>query len=272
MNIFIILPCYNEENSLQELLAKISAFKISSNSSVHVVAVNDGSADKTGNVLKDWSLCLPMTIITHKINRGLGETIRDGMETAAELSSQGDIVVRMDADNTHEPDYIPSMIGKISEGYDVVIASRFQKGGGMEGVNAYRTVVSLGANVFMKLLFPIKGVWDYSCGFRAYKAELIREAIKIYGDQFIGLKGLGFTCTLEKIVKLRLLGAAMSEVPFVLRYDQKIDKSKMISSITTVGYLMLALLNIYPWGPLSKKWRRKAKAYKTMKLRQKRTI
>ncbi|MBI2091411.1 MAG: glycosyltransferase family 2 protein, partial [Deltaproteobacteria bacterium] len=246
MNIFIILPCYNEENSLQHLLLKITAFQAKFNKSVHVVAVNDGSDDKTDEVLKDWSVRFPMTIITHKINRGLGETIRDGMEAAAELASKEDIIVRMDADNTHEPAYIPLMISKINDGYDVAIASRFQKGGGMEGVGLYRTLVSLGANAFMKLLFPIKGVWDYSCGFRAYKAALIKEAIGIYGDQFIGLKGLGFTCTLEKIVKLRLLGALMGEVPFILRYDQKVDKSKMISSITTVGYLMLAILNIYP--------------------------
>ncbi len=249
---------------MQPLLEKITALQTRVEYPIHVIAVNDGSKDMTANILKQWSLHLPITIITHKINRGLGETVRDGFEIAAELTRPEDVIVRMDADNTHEPDYIPSMIKKISEGYDVVIASRFKKGGGMEGVNAYRTFISLCANIFMKCLFPIKGVWDYSCGFRAYRAGLIQHAIRIYGDQFIGLKGLGFTCTLEKVIKLRLLGARMSEVPFVLRYDQKAGKSKMISSITTVGYLILALLNIYPWGPLTKKWRKEAREYRKM--------
>lgn len=264
MNIFIVLPCYNEEISLPPLLSKIVSLKERTGHPIHVVAVNDGSRDSTEAVLRQLSVQVPMTIVSHKINRGLGETSRDGFEAAAELAVPGDLIVRMDADNTHEPEYIPSMIKKIEEGFDVVIASRFQKGGGMEGVNAYRTIISLCANVFMKTLFPIRGVWDYSCGFRAYRAELIQEALKIYGDQFIALKGLGFTCTLEKLVKLRLLGGRMAEVPFRLRYDQKAGASKMISSVTTVGYLMLALLNIYPWGPLAKRWRTEAKQYRRM--------
>jgi len=253
MKIFTVLPCYNEEDSLSVLLGKIESLAQKLDEPVHVVAVNDGSSDRTGEILNEWSKKIPSTIVTHKINRGLGETSRDGFEAAAELASPEDIIVRMDSDNTHEPDYIPSMIEKIGNGYDVVIASRFQKGGGMEGVNAYRTFISLCANFFMKCCFPIAGVWEYSCGFRAYKAEIIQEAIRIYGDQFVALKGLGFTCTLEKLVKLRLLGARMGEVPFVLRYDQKQGESKMLSSVTTLGYFVLALLNIYPWGPLSKK-------------------
>lgn len=267
MAIFIILPCYNEEGSLEPLLSKINALN-GKVDSIHVVAVNDGSSDNTGAILKKWSVKLPMTIVIHKINRGLGETARDGFETAAELAQPEDIIVRMDADNTHEPDYIPSMIEKINQGFDVVITSRFQKGGGMEGVNSYRTIISLCANVFMKILFPIKGVWDYSCGFRAYRADIIQTAVGIFGDQFIGLKGLGFTCTLEKIVKLRLLGAKMAEVPFVLRYDQKSGQSKLISSITTLGYLLLALKYIYPWGPVAKRWIKDAKEYKKLKKRQ----
>jgi len=270
MNIFILLPCYNEEKSLPPLLEKIVLLQKKIENNVHIVAVNDGSRDRTGDVLKEWSVKIPMTIVTHKLNRGLGETARDGIETAAELARPEDIIIRMDADNTHEPDYIPSMLEKIKQGNDVVITSRFQKGGGMLGVNLYRTMISRAANFFMKCLFPIRGVWDYSCGFRAYKAELIQEAIKIFGDQFIGLKGVGFTCTTEKLVKLRMLGGKMAEVPFMLRYDQKYGNSKMISSITTVGYLMLALKYIYPWGPMSKRWVKEARAYKRSKKLQNR--
>ncbi|MBN2569768.1 MAG: glycosyltransferase family 2 protein [Deltaproteobacteria bacterium] len=268
MTIFIILPCYNEEKSLQPLLSKVVTMKERTGHPIHIVAVNDGSKDFTEAVLRQWSVQVPMTIINHKINRGLGETSRDGFETAAELANPDDVIVRMDADNTHEPDYIPSMVEKIERGYDVVIASRFQKGGGMEGVNAYRTFISLCANLFMKCMFPIKGVREYSCGFRAYRAEIIQVAIRIYGNEFVALKGLGFTCTLEKLVKLRHLGCRMTEVPFILKYNQKSGGSKMLTSVTTLGYLTLALLNIYPWGAMTKKWRNEARQYrKTMKAR-----
>lgn len=265
MKIYIILPCYNESASLGFLLQKICSLKARTDCPMDIIAVDDGSTDNTGEILRDWSRQIPITIIKHKINRGLGETSRDGFEAAADLASPEDIIIRMDADNTHEPDYIPSMVKKIREGYEIVIASRFQKGGGMLGLGSYRTLISLMANMFMKCLFPVKGVWEYSCGFRAYRAELIQTAIRIFGDQFISLKGVGFTCTLEKLVKLRMLGAKVAEVPFVLRYDQKSGSSKMVTSITTLGYLLLALKYIYPWGPVSKKWIKSAKKYKQLK-------
>jgi dolichol-phosphate mannosyltransferase len=77
---------------------------------------------------------------------------------------------------------------------------------------------------------------------------MIRRAIRVFGNDFIQLKGLGFTCTLEKLVKLRMLGARFAEVPFVLRYDRKLSASKMISSVTTLGYLTMAILYHWPWG------------------------
>ena len=179
---------------------------------------------------------------------GVGETVRDGFEMAAEISAPDDVVIRMDGDNTHEPEYFVPMLEKIAQGYDVVIASRFQPGGGMRGVNGYRTFISLCANTFMKILFPIKGIREYSCGFRAYRASILKRAIAVFGNLFIDLKGLGFTCTVEKLIKFRMLRARMAEIPFVLYYDRKEDGSKMITNITTLGYLVLALKNIYPWG------------------------
>ena len=64
------------------------------------------------------------------------------------LSAEDDVIVRLDCDDTHEPEFILSMIKKVTEGYDVVIASR--KGGGQKGVSSYRALISSGANLFMK--------------------------------------------------------------------------------------------------------------------------
>ena len=100
----------------------------------------------------------------------------------------------------------------------------------------------------MRVFYPIKGLKEYSCGFRGYKAEIIQEAISFYGNNFIQLKGLGFTCTLEKLVKLKLINAKFGEVPFILRYDQKQGSSKMVSSITTLGYLVMTLIYYWPFG------------------------
>jgi dolichol-phosphate mannosyltransferase len=247
--IYILLPAYNEEESLDHILPKVATFMESNlKEGYHIIICNDGSKDKTLGKIEFYQEKMPIILINHKINRGLGEAVRDLFEKAAEISNDDDIIVRMDCDDTHEPKYIKGLVKKLREGHDVVIASRFVRGGGQKGLNLYRKTVSWGANKFMKLFFPIKGLREYSCGFRAYRASAIKKAINVFQNNFTQLKGLGFTCTLEKLVKLKILGAKFSEAPFVLRYNQKRSASKMVGSITTLGYLMMALLYHWPWG------------------------
>lgn len=246
--ILVLLPAYNEEESLPRLLPKMITTLDSMREDYRILVCNDGSRDKTQSMLEEYSKTLPIEIIRHKINRGLGESSRDLFERASELTRAGDVIVRLDCDDTHEPEYITALVAKVREGYDVVIASRFAPGGGQLGVNAYRAFISRAANVFMKVFFPIENLREYSCGFRGYNAEKVQEAITFFGNNFIQLKGLGFTCTLEKLVKFKLIGARFAEVPFVLRYDQKQSASKMVSSITTLGYLVMTLLYHWPWG------------------------
>jgi len=252
--ILILLPAYNEAPSLDSLLSKIRTTMEAHHLDYRVLLVNDGSRDETHKVAMDFQKQMPLDFINHRINRGLWETIRDGFEWAAEHCKADDIIIRMDADDTHEPMYIPSMVAKINEGYDVVIASRFEKGGGAEGLDSYRTFISRCANLVMKFFFPIRGIWEYSCGYRAYRAEIVKDAISIFGNAFIDVKGVGFTCTLEKLIKFRMMGARFAEVPFRLRYDQKMSESKMLSNITTLGYFVLILKYIYPWGETGKRW------------------
>ena len=219
--IFILLPAYNEELSFIPLIEKLQSALAPLETEYKVLICNDGSTDETKEILTEYAYKIPMEIITHKINRGLGESARDLFERAAEIGSDGDIIIRMDCDDTHEPKYIPQIISKLEQGYDVVVASRFQKGGGQMGVSHYRAVISRGANLFMKIFFPISGLREYSCGYRGYRYEIIKKAVDFYGNNFIQLKGLGFTCTLEKLVKLKLIGAKFGEIPFLHRYDQE---------------------------------------------------
>jgi dolichol-phosphate mannosyltransferase len=246
--LWIILPAYNEEASLPKLLPKLDATLRGRGLEYRLVVVNDGSLDRTAAILAEFGQNLPLEIITHPLNRGLGETERDGFEYVAAHCAPGDIIVRVEGDDTHEPEYIFSLLAKLEEGYDVVNTSRFQPGGGQLGVDNYRALISRAANLFMHFVFPIAGVNDFSCGYRAYRGRIIQDAIRIFGNNFIQLRGLGFTSTLEMIVKLHLLGGRFAEVPFVLRYDQKASSSKMVGSITTLGYLVMALLYYWPFG------------------------
>ena len=230
--IWIVLPAFNEETSLPSLLPKLDERLRADGIAYRLVSVNDGSVDRTAEILADFTGRLPMDVVTHPINRGLGETERDGFEFAAARCSPDDIIVRVEGDDTHGPEYVSAILKKLGEGFDVVNTSRFQPGGGQMGVDGYRAFISRCANFFMQTMFRIANVHDYSCGYRGYRGQVIQDAIRIFGNNFIQLRGLGFTSTLEIIVKLNILGCRFAEVPFTLRYDQKQGPSKMVSSVT----------------------------------------
>jgi dolichol-phosphate mannosyltransferase len=253
--IYVILPAYNEEDALGPLVRKIGDVMQELGAAYRVVVVDDGSSDATAAIAAGLALEYPIDLITHRMNRGLGETERDAFEHVAEAGSDQDIVVRMDCDDTHDPRYIPAMIDQLAN-HEVVITSRYQPGGGQVGVNWYRRTISRCANLLMKVVFPIRGVMEYTCGYRAYRVALIKDAIDIFGNRFIDLKGLGFTGTVETIIKCRMLGARIVEVPFVLRYDRKPGPSKVVTSITTLGYLVLIAKYIRYWGTIGEGWRR----------------
>ena len=248
MKAYILLPAFNEEESIVPLTQKIDKSLRKSNIDYQIIVCNDGSTDNTLKILKRQARIYPIHIINHSINRGLGETSRDNFEAAAAMSATNDVIVRLDCDETHEPDLIAKLISEIKKGYDVAIASRFKKGGGQKGVSRDRALVSYGANLFMKFFFNIPGIKEYSCGYRAYSAAIIKKCIETYGNSFIQLKGFGFTCTLEKLIKIYMIGGKFTEVPFTLRYDRKKGNSKMIGSITFLGYILLVILYYWPWG------------------------
>lgn len=253
--IWILLPAYNEEDSFPPLMDKLRQTLGELGAAWRVVVVNDGSKDATTSVLERYRDSVPLEVLTHKYNRGLGETIRDGLEYIAERAHPDDVIIRMDCDDTHEPRYIPSMLAKLDEGYELALPSRFAPGGGQVGLDAWRTFLSYAANVMYKLWFPITGVREYTCGYRAYRASLIQDALAVFGNKFIDLKGLGFTGTLEKLVKCRMLGARMAEVPFVLRYDQKVSASKSIARLTILGCFVLFAKHLRWWGAEGQRWK-----------------
>lgn len=254
--IWILLPAYNEEKALPPLVQRIDESLRAAGLGHRVVVVDDGSKDRTGRVAAELAAKYPIDVVTHRYNRGLGETARDGFEYVAEHAQPEDVVVRMDCDDTHDPSYILEMLRKLDAGWEAVIASRYQPGGGVVGLDAYRSFISRCANLLMKACFPMRGVWEYTCGFRAYRVALLQDALRIFGNQFIDLKGMGFTGTVEKIIKLKMMRARVTEIPFVLRYDRKPGQSKVVTSITTLGYLVLIAKYVVPWGETGRRWQR----------------
>ncbi len=158
---------------------------------------------------------------------------------AAAAAKLRDIIVTMDADDTHTPGLVLRMVRMIGEGHDVVIASRYRSGTRTIGVQLYRRLLSYGGSLLFKLFFPIRGVKDYTCGYRAYRAAVLQEAIQQFGKNFLDQEG--FHCMIDILLKLYRMNLVFGEVPMVLRYDLKEGESKMNVRRTIVNTLQLII-------------------------------
>jgi len=234
MKCFIVLPCYNEEKNVKQLVHSIDHI-LKPQIPYKVIAVNDGSHDRTSEVLKDLSVEYPVRVLEHYTNMGLGAALRTGLLAAAEESLSGDFVVVMDSDNTHDPKHIVSMLVAARKA-DVVVGSRYVTGGAQLNVPAHRVVLSKMINVFVGKLFrlPVK---DTTSGFRCFRAMLLKQLRNASKNSIVDSKG--FESSLELLFKAVRSGGFVTEVPIFLDYGRKGGKSKMRLFSTIVNYLVL---------------------------------
>jgi dolichol-phosphate mannosyltransferase len=241
--ILIVLPAYNEAAGLPPLLNEIRAVMNESRLEYKVVVVDDGSSDGTWDTIVRHAQEMLVVPVRHEVNRGLAEALRSGLQVALAEAAPTDVIVTMDADNTHAPGLVMRMLGLIREGHDVVIGSRYVAGARVVGVPFHRRLLSYNASLLMRAVFPIEGVRDYTCGFRAYRASILQKAFARYSESLISQKG--FSCMVDILLKLRTLDRPiMAEVPLVLRYDLKHGMSKMRAARTIVDTLILMARNL----------------------------
>lgn len=145
--ISIIIPTYNEKDSIIPLVSRIN--NALSGYEYEIVFVDDNSGDGTAETAKALSPQYPVRVILRKNKKGLASAVVDGLNQA-----NGNIVCVMDADLQHPPEVIPDMLREIDSGADMVIASRYVKGGSCQGWGATRRIISKGAIFLAHLLLP----------------------------------------------------------------------------------------------------------------------
>lgn len=228
--LFVILPSYNEQENIETLVKTWLALDdeiATLGYRLHVCPIDDGSRDDTRAIIERLAATdTRVTALIHPRNMGLGAGLHTGLRHFLTAGSSGDVAVVMDADNTHEPKYVFSMLDAIAQNRaDVVIASRYAGGSDIVGVPKVRLFLSDGARLFYTLLLGVRGVKDYTCGYRLYSYDIIRCGYERFGDNLITERS--FACMMELLYKLSHIGARFYEVPFTLRYDQKGGESKM---------------------------------------------
>lgn len=241
--ITVVLPAYNEEKTIILLLTEIRRLLKERFGKAKIIIVDDGSTDGTSDMVKEFR-DLDTKLIKHITNQGLGEAVKTGLLEAVRISSDSDVIVTMDADNSHCPGLLFRMASLIDEGNDVIIASRYVKGARVLGFSRKRRLISAAGSLFLRTLFPTKGVRDFTSGYRVYRAAVLRKAFDNWGDAFINESG--FTCIVDILLKLRKMNnVVINEVPLILHYDYKFSASKMDISKTMKRTFKLAIKRFF---------------------------
>jgi dolichol-phosphate mannosyltransferase len=234
--VYVLLPAFNESDALRVLVPSIGkAFQAGVDFTI--VIVDDGSTDSTPQVCAQLSRDWPCQCLRHPSNQGYGAAVKTGVQWIVENGGDADSMVMMDADNTHLPKYIPSMLQKLKEDFDVVTASYRMPGGQMMGVPWKRALMSHMVNLLLKWRMGVRRTSSITNGFRAYRVAALQKAHERYGNSLVLTPG--FPGGSELFLKVLSTGARDAEVPFTLHYENRLDQSKIRIFQTILAYLQL---------------------------------
>lgn len=225
MDLSIVVPCYNEAENIPKIQTEFFPVvaELAKTYSLEVIFVDDGSTDETWRALTDTfggysnEPQLSVRFERHEVNRGLGAALRTGLTAA-----RGEVVVTTDSDGTYKFSEIPALLSYLTPDVDIVTASPYHPAGGVEGVPAYRLILSRGSSTIYRLLVDWR-VHTYTCLFRAYRRKVI-ERVSFESD--------GFLAGTELLVKGMLMGYRVAEYPAVLHKRVfGVSKTKLVRTI-----------------------------------------
>jgi len=213
MNTWVILPTYNEAGNLGRLLDDLARIP-----ALRVLVVDDGSPDGTGKIADERAARSESVRVLHRRGaRGLGTAYLAGFREA--LASGADAVLTMDCDYSHDPGQVPQIIIAL-ESADLVIGSRYVRGGEIVGWSPHRRILSRAANTFVHALFSLPAS-DCTSGFRGYRRAVLE------GIPWTEVRSTGYSFLVESLLwASRIPGVRVAEVPICFR-DRDEGKSKL---------------------------------------------
>ena len=227
--VLVIIPTYNELDALPLILSRVQ----NSVPTVEILIVDDNSPDGTGGIADQWVSENPGIHVMHRLGKGgLGAAYLAGF--AWGLQQGFDVLVEMDADGSHQPEQLPSLLAAL-EYSDLVLGSRWVKGGGTENWSKNRELLSKGGNYYTKVMLGID-IDDSTGGYRAFKASVLRS-LDLHE---VASQGYCFQVDLAWRAKQR--GFVVTEVPITF-VEREVGSSKMSRKIVTE-----ALWRVTVWG------------------------
>jgi len=220
---YVIIPAYNEGPNLGAVLQQL--LELSATLPLAVIVVNDGSRDNTLEEAERFRGKLDLTIVTHPVNLGVPMTFYDGLVAAAAKAQPDDCIFVIEGDGTSDLKIMPEMARRVYAGDDIVVASRYIKGGGYLNFPWQRTWGSYVVNLVVSVFFHVRGLTDYTIFYRGYRAEPVQRALAHYGRAFVATKS--FAANLEVLLRVLPFSRRFSEVPLLYDYGLKKSQSKM---------------------------------------------
>lgn len=222
----VVIPTYNERENIEGLLTRILEYP-----RFRVLVVDDNSPDGTGQYVATLAQQEPrLAILSRPAKLGLGTAYVAGFRHA--LATGAQFIFEMDADFSHDPSYLPQLLAAAETRYDLVLGSRYVRGGGTTDWGLLRQCISRGGNLYAGMILGLP-IADSTGGFRCYRRAVL-ETMNLNA-----VRSNGYSFQIEMVYRTHRAGFRIGEIPIIFP-DRRVGKSKMSRRI-----VLEALVNVW---------------------------
>ena len=224
----LIIPTYNEAGNIETLIREILDQRLE----LDLLVIDDNSPDGTGHLAERLSRSAPITVIHRAGKLGIGSAHKQGLQYALDHGYL--LAITMDADFSHSPRYLGDLLRESARA-DVVVGSRYIRGGGLVGWSLFRLLITHTAHTLTTLLLGIP--YDCTGAFRIYRSAVLREV------DFQAIRSEGYAFLIEMICEVCRSGFAVGQIPIVIskrhKGVSKISHSEILKAVKTLFHLGL---------------------------------